>query len=204
MPATVNWSLQTSHVLFLTYSQANTIDVSDIQAHLDCLGADQHIVGHELHGDGGNHYHCLVHFGEVQRWRQARVFDVKGIHPNVEFGKSRGSVARIRAYVTKDGNWFATGEASEEFWDALASENAAKRTRNDIWGEILNAPTRDEFMALVRQHAPYDYATKYDALLSYATSHYNKTPYVAPDVTWAPSETMDALNDWVDNQLVCV
>lgn len=204
MPASVTWTCNSNHVIFLTYSQANDINVSDIQSHLDTLGSDQHVVGHELHGDGGHHYHCIVHFGDVQRWRDARVFDVNGVHPNVEFGKSRGSVGRIYAYITKDGDTYPSSEDADDFFATLAEESAGKRTRNDIWGEILGATTQAEFLALVKANAPYDYATKYDALVSYAGQHYNKTPYVAPDVTWAPSETMDDMNAWVDEFLVCV
>lgn len=203
MPASCNWSVRPNQAVFLTYSQANDLTIDDLQAFFDSIGADYHVVGHELHGDGGHHYHCLVHFGDIQRWRDARVFDVKGVHPNVDFAKAKGSVSRIYAYCTKDGDWYASEEA-QEFFDALAEESTAKQSKNDIWEEILSSPDAASFWAACRRLAPYDLGTRYSSLEAYVVAHYNKTTYVAPDVTWAPSETMDDMNEWVDQFLVCV
>lgn len=202
MPATCNWSVRPNQVVFLTYSQATAIDVSAIQAHLDSLGADHHVVGHEHHADGASHYHAIVHFGELVKWRDARVFDVDGIHPNVDFGKAKGSVGRIYAYVTKDGNWYASTEESGEFFADLADEGSAKRSRNEIWTEILDEPTANGFWSAVRRLAPYEYATRFTALSDYVAHHYTREPYVAPDVTWAPSEEFDNLSGWVDEFMV--
>lgn len=203
MPATVNWSLRPNHAVFLTYSQAAAITVDDLQSFFDSIGADHHVVGHEHHADGGDHYHCLVHFGDVQRWRDARVFDVGGVHPNVDFAKAKGSVGRIYAYCRKEGDWYATEDATA-FFDALAEESSAKQSKNDIWEEILSQPDAASFWAACRRLAPYDLGTRYSSLESYVVAHYNKKPYIAPDVTWAPSETMNDMTDWVDNVLVCV
>jgi len=186
----------------LTYSQATTINVSDIQSHLDTLGADHHVVGHEHHADGADHYHAVGHFGDVHKWRDSRVFDVLGIHPNVDFGKNKGSVGRIVGYATKDGDFFYSSDDTEAFFKALSEESATKQSRNDIWREILEEPTANGFYAAVRRLAPYDYATRYTALQDYVAHHYSREPYVAPDVTWAPSDNINVMNDWVDNELV--
>lgn len=202
MPATCNWSVRPNQVVFLTYSQATAIDVSAIQAHLDTLGSDHHVVGHEHHADGADHYHAIAHFGDVHKWRDARVFDVGGVHPNVDFGKNKGSVGRIFAYCTKDGDYYASSDETKDFFDALSEESSAKQSRNDIWREILDEPTADGFWSAVRRLAPYDYATRWTALSDYVAHHYSREPYVAPDVTWAPSETLDEMNAWVDDFLV--
>jgi len=202
MPATCNWSVRPSQVVFLTYSQATTIDVSDIQAALDTLGSDHHVVGHEHHADGADHYHAIAHFGDVHKWRDARVFDVNGVHPNVDFGKNKGSVGRILAYVCKDGDYYYSGDECEDFFAELSTESATKQTRNDIWTEILNEPTSNGFWSAVRRLAPYDYATRFTALTDYVAHHYSREPYVAPDVTWAPSDVMNDMNDWVDQYMV--
>lgn len=202
MPATVNWSVRPNQAVFLTYSQA-TCTIDDVQAFLDSIGCDHHIVGHELHADGGHHYHCIAHFSDVQRWRNARVFDIGELHPNVEFAKAKGSVGRILAYCKKEGDWYATDDAIE-FFDALAEESTAKVSRNELWTEIIESSTESEFWANARRLAPYEYGTRYSQLQSFAEAHYKVKPYVAPDVTWPPSEKLDELNAWVDEHLVCV
>lgn len=203
MPANVTWSVSPHQVVFLTYAQAGRINASDIQAHLDTLGSDHHVVGHEHHVDGGDHYHCIAHFGSAQKWRNARVFDVGDLHPNVELGKKRGSVGRILAYCTKDGDFFEACDECRSFFDSLSDE-AGKTSRNEIWAEIIAEPTQSGFLDTVRRLAPYEYATRYTALLDYCAAHYSTEPYVAPDVTWAPTVAMTEMTSWVDEFLVRV
>lgn len=200
MPREVNWSFTPgSSALYLTYSQVGDLSVSDVQAFFDSIGSDKHIIGHELHVDGGHHYHCLVHFGDVQRWDQSRVFDIEGRHPNVKVVRGVANIHRVLAYVTKDDDYYDHNGAYEHF----ASGTCGKRSRTDIWSDIIASESAESFWEKVKSLAPYEYATRYDALVGYVNHHYKKQEdYVAPDVTWAPSPTMDEMNSWVDQFMV--
>lgn len=200
MPSDVTWSFTPGRTaVYLTYSQVGDLSVSDVQAFFDSIGSDKHIVGHELHEDGGHHYHCLVHFGDVHRWNSSRVFDIEGRHPNVKMVRGVANIHRVLAYVTKDDDYYDCGNAYEHF----ASGSCGKRGRNDIWGEIIACETEATFWEKVKSLAPYEYATRYDALKGYCNAHYKmENTYVAPDVTWAPSATLDDMNSWVDQFLV--
>lgn len=196
----VNWTCATTSIVYLTYSQVGNLDVSDIQAHLDCLGADHHVCGHELHQDGGHHYHCVAHFDHPQHWRDARVFDVRDKHPNVKVVRGAAHIARVVGYVTKEGDAYASSELAEAFFNSMGEPG--KRSRDAIWGEIIGAGDAATFWELVKSNAPYEYATRYTSLVDYVAAHYNKEPYIAPDVTFA--RVPDEMTDWVDNTLVCV
>lgn len=90
--------------LFLTYSQADAIDDSDdLFTFLQRL---PHVVNtltaHELHRDGGSHYHCVLAFSKKVDIRNERTFDFRGCHPNVQCVKD---LKRCIAYCIKGGNY---------------------------------------------------------------------------------------------------
>jgi hypothetical protein len=38
----------------------------------------------ELHEDGGRHWHVILKFGRPYRGTNVRVFDIDGVHPNIQ------------------------------------------------------------------------------------------------------------------------
>lgn len=199
----VNWTCSTANCVFLTYSQASGIDIGDIQCHLDCLGADHHIVAHEFHEDGGDHYHCIVHFDTAQQWRQARVFDIGGRHPNVKVVRGYTNIANVLEYVTKEDDYLAS--SGDDTWQAFkALSTKGSGSRDATWKDIISAGDADEFWSLAEALAPYELGTKQGSLAQFVNWRYGEKRhnYIAPDVTFARVDSR--MIDWVNNELVCV
>lgn len=137
MTARVTWTLENS---FLTYAQVDYEGdfVSELQALFDVLGAEHHIVAHELHKDGGSHYHCLVRFLK-HTVRDPRHFDCHGFHPNYKGVRKGPNLKRVLDYVTKDGQYW--GELDE--WE----KHFGVRSKEEIWDTIVECTTRDDFFA---------------------------------------------------------
>jgi len=149
----------------ITYAQCGSLDPFAVVNHF----ANHHaecIVGRELHADGGVHLHVFVDFGRKFRSRSATIFDVEGFHPNIS--PSLGNPGRGWDYATKDGDIVAGG--LERPGDNDSNE------RQDIWAQIIMAPTRDEFFDLVRRHQPRTLATSFVSLEKYADWHYRLDP----------------------------
>jgi hypothetical protein len=175
----VTWNVASSSFAFLTYSQVNH-DVDDficeLQAAFDCLGASRHLVAHELHEDGGNHYHCLVQWTSGFTSRDERVFDVGGFHPNYKSVRRGADQQRVRRYCLKDGAYY--GDTFDDVDDVIV-----KRKRDDVWSEIVGATSVVEFWSLVQRLAPYEYVNNYSRLASYATARYDQPAAYVPRYT---------------------
>lgn len=67
-------------------------------------------VSSESHEDGSLHRHALIQFSKPMRTRNAKIFDYKGNHCNIQGARSP---AATRQYVQKDGNYLEEGEFVE-------------------------------------------------------------------------------------------
>lgn len=67
------------------------------------------VLGLERHESGHWHLHAGVTFTSYYRTRDAREFDIDGVHPSIENARS---FAKWTAYVKKDGNFAESGESS--------------------------------------------------------------------------------------------
>ena len=73
----------------LTYSCPKTADDNPITTHkeliefLETKGVCEYIVGKELHESGKVHWHAYVKYDHAIDSVDARLFDVKGVHPNI-------------------------------------------------------------------------------------------------------------------------
>lgn len=154
--AQVDWRFS---VAYLTYSQVDYVDASNtitdhvgafvslLQATYDQLGASHHLVAHELHGNGGHHYHTVVRFPNPVRTRDPRFFDVAGFHPNYRGLRGAANVGRVLDYCRKDGDFFGP-DGDDDFTGA--GSHVVGRERDDVWHQILGAGCEDEFWELCR------------------------------------------------------
>lgn len=188
----VQWSISPTSLAFLTYSQVDH-DVNDficeLQSSFDMLGASRHLVAHEFHADGGNHYHCLVQWSAGFNTRDPRVFDVGGFHPNYQQVRAGSGQSRVRDYCLKDGAYFG------DTFDDVGQP--AKRSRMADWASIVRAGTLGEFWTLVEQLAPYEYANNYSRLASYATARYEQPSTYVPRYT--DFVVPAVMSEWADN-----
>lgn len=103
--------------VFLTYPQANNIELKELFDFLKSKGTDKLVVSEEEHEDGGRHFHALVEFTRKVNTRKVDYFDFNGNHPNIVKPNSpKGTFD----YVTKDGNYINDG------WDFEKKESITK------------------------------------------------------------------------------
>jgi len=109
-----------SKTFFLTYAQANDLNLNDLYDHLTALNGGGTpptyvCVGEELHQDGNRHYHAYVEYPEKVIVRQARFFDFGGIHPNAQSARNK---RRVLAYVNaKSQGMLLANFFDQVFWE---------------------------------------------------------------------------------------
>lgn len=159
-----------------TYSQSEGLCHWAVLDHFVSLGAEC-IIAKEEHADGGTHLHVFADWGRRKRYRRQSFADVLGFHPNIS--PSRGTPANGWDYATKDGDILAGGLARPD-----ESGNSV-RGKDQIWHQILDANTREQFFELVRELAPGDLARSYPSLSKYADWRYapEKHVYRGPERT---------------------
>lgn len=182
-----------SRYVLLTYSQCGDLDPFLVCSHVGDLGGEC-IIGRESHQDSGTHLHAFVDFGRKFRSRRANVFDVGGFHPNVS--PSRGNPQGGFDYATKDGDIVAGGLERPPDGTTAGNED------NGIWGEAMEATSRDDFFALLERYAPKDLILHYPAISRFADWRYAREPedYVGPDGTFDTSQYPE-LQRWVETSL---
>lgn len=98
----------TCRKLLLTYAQADNLSRDRLSDGLRQAGVAQAHIGHELHADGGTHYHCLIRLAAKKPdIRSCRHFDIDGFHPNVRRVRNED---HAYAYASKDGDTFGFGD----------------------------------------------------------------------------------------------
>lgn len=102
----------TSSKVFLTYSQANDLDRSQIIKALVSLGYHKVFGSEERHDDGGRHFHIMAESPktktDIKNPRYWDITSVSGIsyHPNV---RRIQNPDRVYTYISKDGDTFSYG-----------------------------------------------------------------------------------------------
>lgn len=79
----------------------------------------EYVISQEKHMDGTDHIHCVVHYSNRIRTRDARYFDIDGFHPNIKTLKTKADLARTSRYVVKDGNFITEGEMLKKSRDEI-------------------------------------------------------------------------------------
>ncbi|KAH9952327.1 hypothetical protein BGW80DRAFT_1196763 [Lactifluus volemus] len=143
---------------FITWSQIGDIPNEELEAKLASFGdkIEYWAAAEEHHQDGGRHWHAFLHFRSIFRGRDASVFDIGGIYPNIKSSKgTRLNQKRIWLYLNKEGRVIMGP------WKGPPAEKAA-----------LEAPTKEDFFSCVRAADPKVYITCYDKLEYYSEKHY--------------------------------
>lgn len=179
--------------LLLTYSQVGPdFDWRGLGRMLHDLGAFIRL-GREQHQDGGTHYHVFVDFEEAFSTRDERKFDFGGAHPNIE--AVRRTPRKAWEYAGKDGDVCMDDPSAEP----PESGGGAKRKRDDVWLEITNAATRDEFFTLGQALAPRDFVCAFNSIQKYAEWKFRPqpVPYSNPDGLACRAGTFPGIEEWV-------
>ncbi|AXL65879.1 replication-associated protein [Giant house spider associated circular virus 1] len=176
--------------VLLTYAQCGDLDGFAVMEKISSLGAEC-IVAREHHEDGGVHLHVFCEFERKFRSRRADVFDVDGVHPNIE--PSKGTPEKGYDYAIKDGDVICGG---------LARPSARPTTNGntfDKWSQITSAESRDEFWSLVHELDPKSAACNHSSLVKYCDWKYRERipDYKTPAGISFDSGGIDGRDSWL-------
>jgi len=195
---------------FLTYSQANNLDIDELADFIAAIAPCWLEVVQENHQQNGIHYHVVVCF-EDRLQRPLDVFDCAGYHPNIlPIKNATIDLVNRRHYIRKG------AERAEEDQHTVKSHRSKPcdyiiepDTRGVVppytdasgrlnWGGILDlAKTEEEFLNLVRVNQPKDWVLRNDAIVKYGSTHF-KAPIAQAEIYPAESFiTTPALDQWV-------
>ena len=117
----------------LTYScpidtEDNPIsDTEELRDFILTLGPCDYIIAEELHDSGKRHYHCHITFTDKISTYNERLFDCKGVHPEIN-NPGKGWLS----YVTKGkewiSNWYTVGA-----WAHCLSMDSAQDAIEYLW-----------------------------------------------------------------------
>ncbi|KAF8633621.1 hypothetical protein AX17_004420 [Amanita inopinata Kibby_2008] len=181
---------------FLTYSQIGDRSDADLATVLTTAKADRWACVRETHEDGGHHWHVIAFWDKGLRSRRSDILDVEGCHPHVRTLPSEGDVQRVWEYMHKEEGAVHTGT-----WSGPIQVDTSKRTRQGTWAYIMEAETREEYIARVTQLAPFEYQNNFDRIKSFMDQKYSveKAEYI-PKYTEFPGIT-GQMKDWVEQYL---
>lgn len=99
----------------------------------DLLGTGEYTIGEELHESGKRHYHAYYNADNAFESKNPRVFDLKGVHPNILKPKKYWV-----AYCAKHTNYI-----TNHYEECPYKEMYKKRTWEEAQEYILNKKPRD-------------------------------------------------------------
>jgi hypothetical protein len=191
MPRAQNGFRINNRYLLLTYPQVGPeFDWDRVRRLLHDLGARTRI-GRESHQDGGIHYHVFVDFGSPFSTRDCRRFDIGDAHPNI-----------VAVRTTPHRSWQYVGKDGDVVYDDTGREDAggvAKRSRDDVWADILSASTKDEFFEKGQELAPREFVTSFSSVQLFADWKYRPTrePYRNPRGLDCDISEFPSLEEWL-------
>nr|QNG62400.1 putative Rep [Tomato apical leaf curl virus] len=189
--------------IFLTYPKCPLIPlfVIDYLFHLlNDFKITYARVCQETHQDGELHLHCLVQLDEKFSTRNPRFFDITDpnrestYHPNAQIPRRDADVA----------DYIAKGGVFEERGLLRASRRSPKKSRDTIWGKIIDESTNaEEFLGRCQREQPYTYATQLRNLEYMANKKWPK-----PSANFTPKFSIfngvpEPIKNWVE-QNICV
>lgn len=157
--------------VLLTYSQVGEATKEDILYTLqERLPSFEYAIGEEAHSDAGRHIHVLLKFSRTFDSKQADIFDVNlgddSLHPNIApIKRGKANFERAHDYVEKE-------------------DPAPYCTLPHIktWGDILKeAASGEEFLELVRENYPRDYALNLQRLEYMCQKTFGSCPNTIPE-----------------------
>uniref|UniRef100_A0AAU6S5B6 Replication associated protein n=1 Tax=Eptesicus serotinus feces associated gemykolovirus 2 TaxID=3139977 RepID=A0AAU6S5B6_9VIRU len=157
-------------------------------------------LGRELHQNGKPHFHCFVQWPEPFSHPDAgALFYVGGRRANIK--RFSANPGRRWDYVGKyaghkEGHYLIGDQCDRPGGDKDDSE----RTQSDIWSEIINATSEEEFFEKLAALAPKQLGCNFGSLKLYADWKYRPQlqPYDSPAGGFTVPE---ALADWERDQL---
>lgn len=132
---------------FLTYAQSD-LSTTEIVDHLRSLADIEWArICQESHQDGHPHQHVVCKWSRRIQSRNARLFDIRGYHPNVQRVRS---IKKALEYVSKDGEFTDYGTIPTEF-----------RPSFDIMEAASTMSEGEYYRACLERRISFQYAQKF-------------------------------------------
>lgn len=180
-----------SRYVLLTYPQCGDLDCFRV---MDCISSHggECIVAREAHADGGIHLHLFCDFGRKFRSRRADVFDVDGVHPNIE--PSKGTPEKGYDYAIKDGDVVCGGLGRPP-----SSSGRFRPSPDSKWAAITSSESREEFWELVFDLDPCRGACAFGSLAKFADWKFapHAPCYESPTGIEFVGGDVDGRDDWL-------
>ena len=128
--------------VFLTYSTLERYECGSPGSFRDAvisllvgLGAKHYVVAIERHQSGEHHVHAVAKFGRKLDSTDCKLFDVFGVHPNIQSARSYGACV---AYCKKDANFLEETLPESESVSAAITINHFDLARDLTFEEWVN------------------------------------------------------------------
>lgn len=120
---------------FVTYPKCH-LHLGEIEAVFRTQGAIAGIVARELHEDGTHHRHVYAEFERTFNLKDARRWDIKGFHPNIQACRSPVDVLR---YCAKEENYIVWGGIDVQAL-ILSGGSATKALYTKLYDKKITLP----------------------------------------------------------------
>nr|AGT45464.1 RepA [Chickpea chlorosis virus-E] len=192
-----NFRLQTKYV-FLTYPHCSSTATSLRDFLWDKLSRFAIFfiaVATELHQDGTPHLHCLLQLDKRGDIRDPSFFDFEGNHPNIQPAKNS---EQVLDYISKDGNVITRGD--------FRKHKVSPTKHDERWRNIIQtATTKEEYLGMIRDQFPHEWATKLQWLEYSANKLFPdiEPPYENP---FSPIDLQchEEIQEWLNRDLYVV
>nr|AFD63047.1 RepA protein [Chickpea chlorosis virus-E] len=192
-----NFRLQTKYV-FLTYPHCSSTATSLRDFLWDKLSRFAIFfiaVATELHQDGTPHLHCLLQLDKRGDIRDPSFFDFEGNHPNIQPAKNS---EQVLDYISKDGNVITRGD--------FRKHKVSPTKHHERWRNIIQtATTKEEYLGMIRDQFPHEWATKLQWLEYSANKLFPdiEPPYENP---FSPIDLQchEEIQEWLNRDLYVV
>ncbi|ADQ52686.1 C1 [Chickpea chlorosis virus-A] len=192
-----NFRLQTKYV-FLTYPHCSSTATSlrdFLWEKLSRFAIFFIAVATELHQDGTPHLHCLLQLDKRGDIRDPSFFDFEGNHPNIQPAKNS---EQVLDYISKDGNVITRGD--------FRKHKVSPTKHDERWRTIIQtATTKEEYLRMIRDQFPHEWATKLQWLEYSANKLFPdiEPPYENP---FSPIDLQchEEIQEWLNRDLYVV
>nr|AFD62969.1 RepA protein [Chickpea chlorosis virus-A] len=192
-----NFRLQTKYV-FLTYPHCSSTATSlrdFLWEKLSRFAIFFIAVATELHQDGTPHLHCLLQLDKRGDIRDPSFFDFEGNHPNIQPAKNS---EQVLDYISKDGNVITRGD--------FRKHKVSPTKHDKRWRTIIQtATTKEEYLGMIRDQFPHEWATKLQWLEYSANKLFPdiEPPYENP---FSPIDLQchEEIQEWLNRDLYVV
>lgn len=153
---------------------------------LDKFDCKAWLVSKEKHESGEDHFHVYLHLNKRLDTQKADVFDMFGVHPNIQLCKKPSGWVK---YCIKDGDYLHGGEVM------LPCEPFERKRKRDFFREALQLSATgnlQEAIALIKENESAKWCTQGTAILAAlkaeaAAFRRAQVPVVVKEAGWIPS-----------------